>query len=191
MVFVFYQFEQPPLFSIRPPGSMPSQHDSGGKLHALEQEFTHAYAQKEQPSDNWLDARHAGDATAEAAARPQALAALKHGDAVRAEAKNVMQADDPGVKSNDADYVFITFILAPPAARRDRPAGRGVFCRRAFIQVRRTERARLDHHDGFLPAPVQTRGERRALRGRLEMVHVVLGTGRARPSRCSRTWRRT
>ena len=44
-------------------------------------------------------------------ARAQALAALERSNAVRAEAKTVMQADDPGVKSNDADYVFITFIL--------------------------------------------------------------------------------
>ncbi len=36
---------------------------------------------------------------------------MEHVNAVRDEAKAVMQADDPGVKSNDADYVFVTFIL--------------------------------------------------------------------------------
>jgi Na+/proline symporter len=39
------------------------------------------------------------------------LAALDHSNALRAEAKTEMQAADPGVKSNDADYVFVTFIL--------------------------------------------------------------------------------
>jgi len=30
---------------------------------------------------------------------------------VRAKVKTVMESDDPGVKSNDADYVFVTFVL--------------------------------------------------------------------------------
>ena len=111
MLFVFYQFEQPPVFFNQAAWHYAVQHDSGGKLHALEQEFTTTCAQKEQLIRQWLDAKHAGDAKAEAAARSQALAALKHCDDVRAEAKNVMQADDPGVKSNDADYVFVTYIL--------------------------------------------------------------------------------
>jgi len=37
---------------------------------------------------------------------------LEQADGVRDEAKRVMQTDDPDVKSNDADYVFVTFILA-------------------------------------------------------------------------------
>ena len=180
MLFVFYQFEQPPVFFNQAAWHYAVQHDSGGKLHALEQEFTTTCAQKEQLIRQWLDAKHAGDAKAEAAARSQALAALKHCDDVRAEAKNVMQADDPGVKSNDADYVFVTFILDHLPHGLIGLADRGVLCRRAPIEVRRTERARLDHHGGFLPALVQTRGQRRALRGRLQMVHFVLGTGCAR-----------
>ena len=39
------------------------------------------------------------------------MAALGQVNTVRAEAKSVMEQDDPGVKSNDADYVFVTFIL--------------------------------------------------------------------------------
>jgi Na+/proline symporter len=111
MVFVFYQFEQPPVFFNQPAWHQAVRHDSDGKLHALQQEFTATYAQKEQLIHQWLDAKHAGDRQAEAGARAQALAALEHSNAVRDEAKTVMQADDPVVKSNDADYVFVTFIL--------------------------------------------------------------------------------
>ena len=70
-----------------------------------------AYAQKEQDIRQWLDAKHAGDRTAEVEARTQALVALNRVNTVRAEAAEVMQKDNPGVKSNDADYVFVTFIL--------------------------------------------------------------------------------
>ena len=60
----------------------------------------------------WLDAKHAGDPEAEVrGAGTGSSGAGARANAVRAEAKTVMQADDPGVKSNDADYVFVTFIL--------------------------------------------------------------------------------
>ncbi len=111
MVFVFYQFEQPPVFFNHAAWQTAVQHDSAGKLQALQQEFSAAYLQKEQRIHQWLDAKHAGNRPAEAAARTQALAALGQVNTVRAEAKSVMEQDDPGVKSNDADYVFVTFIL--------------------------------------------------------------------------------
>jgi solute:Na+ symporter, SSS family len=111
MVFVFYQFEQPPVFFNHAAWQQAVQHDPGEKLQALQQEFSAAYAQKEQFIHQWLDAKHAGNREAEAAAQTQALAALNHVNAVRAEAETVMEQDDPGVKSNDADYVFVTFIL--------------------------------------------------------------------------------
>ncbi len=111
MVFVFYQFEQPPVVFNQAAWHQAIQHDSDGKLHALEQQYIAACAQKERLVRQWLDARHAGDRTAEAGDRMQALAALEHSNAVQAEAKTEMQAKDPGVKSNDADYIFVTFIL--------------------------------------------------------------------------------
>lgn len=111
MLFVFYQFEPPPLYFNQTAWNHAVKHDSGEKLHALQQKFAAANAQKEQLIRQWLDAKHTGNREAEAAARAQALAALERSNAVRDEAKTVMQADDPGVKSNDADYVFVTYIL--------------------------------------------------------------------------------
>ncbi|HLZ54263.1 MAG TPA: sodium:solute symporter, partial [Verrucomicrobiae bacterium] len=111
MVFVFYQFEPPPVFFNHAAWQQAVQHDPGAKLQALQQEFTTAYTQKEQWIHQWLDAKHTGNREAEAAARSQALAALEHINALRDEARNVMQKEDPGVTSNDADYVFVTFIL--------------------------------------------------------------------------------
>jgi len=111
MVFVFYQFEQPPVYFNQTAWHEAVRHDPGGKLRAVQQEFAAAYAQKEQLIHQWLDAKHAGNTEAEAAARAQALAALDRSNALRDEAKSVMEADDPGVKSNDADYVFVTFVL--------------------------------------------------------------------------------
>ncbi len=111
LIFVFYQFEPPPVFFNQPAWRQAVRHDSDGKLHALTQEFTAAYTQKEQFIHQWLAAKHAGNPQAEAQARAAALAVSDRSNAIRTNAMQVMQADDPGVKSNDADYVFVTFIL--------------------------------------------------------------------------------
>ncbi|HXR48067.1 MAG TPA: sodium:solute symporter [Candidatus Limnocylindrales bacterium] len=111
MVFVFYQFEQPPVFFNHAAWQQAVRHDPGEKLQVLQQEFNTAYAQKEQFIHQWLDAKHAGNSEAASVARAQAVTALGHINAVRAEAETVMQKEDRGVTSNDADYVFVTFIL--------------------------------------------------------------------------------
>jgi Na+/proline symporter len=111
MVFVFYQFEQPPVFFNQAAWIQAVKQDSGSTMRSLEQKFNAIHVEKEQLIHNWLDAKHAGNREAESQARQQALAADGRSEAVRAEARTALAAADPGVKSNDADYVFITFIL--------------------------------------------------------------------------------
>ena len=148
LVFVFYQFEQPPVFFNQVGLAHHAvNHGSGAQLHSLEQKFAAIHVEKKQWIQAWLDARHAGNPEAEAQARAQALAADGRSEAVRAEARTALLAAEPGAKSNDSDYVFITFILALPAAWGHRPAGGGVFRRRAVVEGRRTQRAGVnDHH---------------------------------------------
>ena len=111
MVFVFYQFERPPVFFNEAAWNSGIKHDSDGRLHSLEQEFTAIQVQKEHLIRAWLDAKHAGNRQAEAEARAQAQAALDRSEAVRAEARTALLAVDPRAKTNDTDYVFITFVL--------------------------------------------------------------------------------
>jgi SSS family solute:Na+ symporter len=111
MVFVFYQFEQPPVFFNQSAWHEAVRRDPGAKLQTLQQEFAVAYTQKEQDIRQWLDAKHAGNLQAAAQSRAAALAALDRSNTIRTNAMQIMLADDPGVKSNDADYVFVTFIL--------------------------------------------------------------------------------
>ncbi len=111
LMFVFYQFEQPPVFFNQSSWRAAAEHDAG-KFHAVEQKFAAAYAQKEQSIRAWLDARHRHDPAAETAARAGALAAHDQSEAIRAEARAALRAADVHAQTNDGDYVFITFILA-------------------------------------------------------------------------------
>jgi SSS family solute:Na+ symporter len=110
LIFVFYQFEPAPVF-FNEVAWQQARHDSGDKFRSLEQQFVSVEAEKLQLIRTWLDAKHAGDRNAEAAARAQAVAAHERSDEVRAEARAALQAADPRAKTNDADYVFIIFIL--------------------------------------------------------------------------------
>lgn len=111
MLFVFYQFEQPPIFFNQAAWRQAVSRDPGQKLQALQQQFQSASARKEHDLRQWLAARHDGNRAAESVARADAKADMDRANAIRTQAETVMQQDDPGVKSNDADYVFVTFIL--------------------------------------------------------------------------------
>lgn len=111
LLFVFYQFEPPPVFFNEAAWKVAVNHDSGEHLRSIEQQFAAVHTQKQQLIRTWLDAKHAGDRPAESAARALALTANERSEAVRAEAKTALLAAAPRTQTNDSDYVFITFVL--------------------------------------------------------------------------------
>jgi len=111
LVFVFYQFERPPVFFNQAAWHYQVDHGSGEKLRALEKDFATAHAEKERQIQAWIAARHAGNDSAAETARAAALAANVRTEAARTETKAVLRAADPKTTVNDSDYVFITFIL--------------------------------------------------------------------------------
>jgi uncharacterized sodium:solute symporter family permease YidK len=112
MLFVFYQFERPPLFFNQPAWKLAIQHDPQQKLKSLESDFTTAFQEKEQQIRRWVQAKHSGDVSTEATARGAAMAAENRVQEIRADAKSALAAAVPGTKANDSDYVFIAFILS-------------------------------------------------------------------------------
>jgi Na+/proline symporter len=111
LLFVFYQFQPPPVFFNEAAWQLEVRRDPHSSLPAIEREFAEAHARGREQVQRWVDARHANDAAAESAARAAAVAARDHADAVRDKARKALLAANPGVSANDSDYVFITFIL--------------------------------------------------------------------------------
>ena len=111
LVFVLFQFEPPPLCFNQTAWKLRTRGDSSGRFRALEQKFLSIHAEKQDRIRAWLEARRHGDANAEAVARARAVEAHQQSEALRAEARSALDAVDPRTKTNDADYVFITFIL--------------------------------------------------------------------------------
>lgn len=111
LIFVFYQFEKPPVLFNQTALNLDAKHDSSERLRSLNQQFAAIHAEKEQLIHKWLNAKHAGDHKAEAEARAQAQSALDRSEAVRTDVRTTLLAADPDAKTNDSDYVFITFVL--------------------------------------------------------------------------------
>jgi SSS family solute:Na+ symporter len=111
LIFVFYQFERPPVFFNKAAWNYQVAHGSAVKLHALEDQFETAHAEERRQLQAWLDARHAGNPAVEAAARDASSAAHDRVEAARLETGKVLRGANPRATANDDDYVFITFIL--------------------------------------------------------------------------------
>ena len=111
LIFVFYQFEPPPLFFNSTSAAYLALHPADGKWQTYENDFQSAHAQTRQQLENWLQARHNGNPAAAATAFAAAAAAHQQGETIRAAASHELSVQNSRATANDADYVFITFIL--------------------------------------------------------------------------------
>lgn len=111
LLFVFYQFERPPVFFNEAAWSSYVEVDSGGRLNDIESRFNAAHQEKEAEILTWLDARRSGNEANITAARESMLAARDRSEALREESREAFLAIDPRAKTTDSDFVFLTFIL--------------------------------------------------------------------------------
>jgi Na+/proline symporter len=111
LIFVFYQFERPPVYFNRAEWSQQARGGPGDRLRALDAKFASAHADERRGLEAWVAARRSGDRPAEEAARAAAAAAQERSEAARDQTKAVLRSSSGRASANDSDYVFITFIL--------------------------------------------------------------------------------
>jgi Na+/proline symporter len=107
MVFLFYQFEKPPMFFNQPTYQRAIERGYGPQLTVLQSQFDDVFAQKR-------DAMHAMSAPS-AENSPALTAQVRELDAkargIRDDTKKILEQAGASPKSKDSDYVFITFVL--------------------------------------------------------------------------------
>lgn len=112
MMFVFYQFEKPPVYFNQ---SAWAEHASQGAPEAfreVESKFAEVHALKRAEIDRWIEAAREGRDSEADEARKKAQSLQKESDEIRQQAKLMVGGGLKGKKpASDADYVFITFIL--------------------------------------------------------------------------------
>lgn len=118
MLFVFYQFERPPMFFDSASNNfLQSQRSTvstpiGRKLLDYELQFNAAHDRGKEDLNKWLEAKRRGDQSAATLAFVSAAASQQERETIRTSAAAELAANQPDIKSSPADYVFITFILS-------------------------------------------------------------------------------
>jgi SSS family transporter len=110
MVFVFYQFEKPPLFFNQPALARAAAVEPA-KIAALQARFEILHAHKEAAVRGLTKSLQSDWPPAIAASTAAARTAQRAVEQVRTELKRELKAIDPRTETNDADYVFIGFVL--------------------------------------------------------------------------------
>ncbi len=102
MVFLFYQFEKPPLYFNQPAYQRAIERGFGPQLTALQTQFDDVFTRKR-------------DAIRALSANPAAIAQVQRLDAqarqLRDNTGKILVQAGASPKSKDSDYVFITFVL--------------------------------------------------------------------------------
>jgi len=107
MVFLFYQFEKPPMFFNQPTYQSAIERGFGPQLTTLETQFGEVFTRK-RDAIQALSAASAENAPA-LTAQVRDLDAQARG--IRDSTRKILEQSGASPKSKDSDYVFITFVL--------------------------------------------------------------------------------
>jgi Na+/proline symporter len=111
MVFVFYQFTQPPIFFNQ--AGLNKGYDSKyeTELRTLESEHTAVFEKKREAIHNLVNAEESGNKVEVEKFSEIANNLNLEQIALETEATELLQKVDPDIYEKDADFVFITFVL--------------------------------------------------------------------------------
>ena len=102
MVFLFYQFEKPPIFFNRPAYERAIALGHGAELNALQSDFSAVFARKRELLTS---------SGLRSGSRQEILQLEAKARELRDHTKAILERAGASPKSKDSDYVFITFIL--------------------------------------------------------------------------------
>lgn len=111
MVFVFYQFNQPPVFFNEAAKNKVYATAYADEFRGLEATYSSIFAQKQEAVQGLVQALKTEDEEAIGAAEARVAEYTQAGKAVREQAKGVIEQAVPGAETRDTDYVFISFVM--------------------------------------------------------------------------------
>jgi len=112
LVFVFYLFNQPPVFHNQTLKNKVAQTEYAGRLNELETRYTSVYQQKQETVTNLLEGIRQEDEASIDASKKEYHILKKQEDSIRTEVKKTISSAVPGAKTQDRDYMFLNFVLS-------------------------------------------------------------------------------
>lgn len=111
MVFVFYQYNQPPVFFNDTVKEKVYETAYADDFRALESEYEVVFDKKLEAVHGLTAAVDSENETAIEAAQLLVNQMQDESDEIRAEAKEMIATAVPGAEINDKDYIFMTFVM--------------------------------------------------------------------------------
>jgi len=111
LVFVFYQFYQPPLFFIEKGKESVVQSEYAGQWDQLDQQYQQVFEEKRENIQSLLNQLETEDDEAATATRQRIMALEEETLSLKAQARDVVTKANPENETEDADYVFLTFVM--------------------------------------------------------------------------------
>lgn len=112
LVFVFYLFNQPPVFHNQPLRSQVEKTVYADSLSQLQQGYDRIYAEKQSAVQLLVKGIQQDNDELIATSKRQYSIAKRQEDSVRLQVKKTITAAVPGAKTQDRDYMFLNFVLS-------------------------------------------------------------------------------
>ena len=111
LVFVFYQFTQPPVFFNQAGLEQGYESKYEPELRAIESEHTAVFERKREAIQSMVNAEKDGNTEAVAQFSQQANDLNQQQIKLENEVTEILQKVDPDIYEKDSDFVFITFVM--------------------------------------------------------------------------------
>jgi Na+/proline symporter len=111
MVFVFYQFIQPPVIFNQVQTDTLRQSEYAPQLEQLEGEYQASFESGKAAYEEMLSAIETGDETKAEEIKGQIQVIKSEQSEIREEVKSLIKLNDPEAETRDTDYVFMRFVM--------------------------------------------------------------------------------
>lgn len=112
LVFVFYLFNQPPVFHNQTLKNQAAQTIYADSLAQMESGYNAIYSEKQKAVHHLVSGIQSNNETTIQSAKAEYNLARKKEDSVRLAVKKTIASAVPGSKTQDRDYMFLNFVLS-------------------------------------------------------------------------------
>ncbi|MEM1405495.1 MAG: sodium:solute symporter [Bacteroidota bacterium] len=112
MVFVFYQFNAPPVFFNETVKNQVLLTDQADDFKDLEQQYNDAFEEKKTVVNDLVAAVESENDERISQTKTMLLEKQAASDHLRSEAKQLIASAVPGAETNDKDYIFMNFVMS-------------------------------------------------------------------------------
>ncbi len=111
MVFVFFQFNEPPVFFNQVQVNKLEQSEYADELQELKNAHTTIFEEKERTIFDLSQAVREKDEVSIELFKNRALALEEEGKVIHSDVAALIKLNDPEAETNDKDYVFMSFVM--------------------------------------------------------------------------------